>query len=106
MLINQPVEENPVHLVRLGQRIEIIVLLGILLATASSSPALPSPPKAKDESKRTFAYDRSAGFDLQEVSVKEQDGVVIRDLNYAARTPERGRIKAYLVRPVGKGPHA
>ena len=94
------------HLVCLGQRIGIIILLGILLAADSQATAKPSSPKAKDESKRTFAYDRAVAFDLKEESVKEQDGIAIRDVNYAARSPERGRIKAYLIRPSGKGPHA
>ncbi len=94
------------HLVRLGQRIGIILFLGILLAGDLPSATVSSSPKARDESKRTFAYDRSVAFDLKEESVKEQDGVIIRDINYAARTSERGRIKAYLIRPSGKGPFA
>lgn len=62
--------------------------------------------KSSDELAKLFAYDRSSAFDLAEVSTKEQDGVTIRDINYAARNPQRGRIKAFLIRPIGKGPFA
>jgi dienelactone hydrolase len=54
----------------------------------------------------TFTYDSSVVFDLKEESAKEQAGVTIRDVSYAAYTPQRGRIKAYLVQPRGKGPFA
>jgi dienelactone hydrolase len=53
-----------------------------------------------------FTYDRSVAFDLKEESAKDQDGVSIRDVNYAALTPRRDRIKAYLVQPGGKGSFA
>ena len=42
-------------------------------------------------------------FDLKEVSAKDQDGVNIRDINYAAYNPAHKRIDAYLVRPQGRG---
>jgi dienelactone hydrolase len=64
---------------------------------------LASPPKTKDESAKLFNYDPSIALDLQEISAKELDGVVIRDINYAAYTSQRGRIKAYLIEPVGEG---
>jgi dienelactone hydrolase len=53
-----------------------------------------------------FTYNPSVVFALKEESAKEQDGVTIRDVNYAAYSPQRGRIKAYLVQPGGKGPFA
>lgn len=77
-----------------------------LLALCSTSIASPQPSKIKDESSHLFEYDRSRGFDLQEVSAKEQDGVTIRDVTYAAYTSQRGRIKAYIIEPAGKGPFA
>lgn len=92
------------HIARFSQW--MIVLSLCLLSTASQSTASPSPQKPKGESTRLFNYNRSAAFDLKEVSVREQDGVTIRDVDYAALTAERGRIKAYLVRPGGKGPFA
>jgi dienelactone hydrolase len=53
-----------------------------------------------------FAYDSSRPFDLKEESSKEQEGVTIRDINYASYAPKHGRIKAYLIQPSNKGPFA
>jgi dienelactone hydrolase len=53
-----------------------------------------------------FAYDSSRAFDLKEESTKEQDGVTIRAVNYAAYAPKHGRIKAYVIQPAGNGPFA
>jgi len=60
--------------------------------------------RGKKPDARLFAYNRSVAFDLKEESANEQDGVTIRDLNYAAYVPRHGRIKAYLIKPAGKGP--
>jgi dienelactone hydrolase len=65
-----------------------------------------SPNKANDELAKRFAYDRSAVFDLREVSTREQNGVIIQDINYAAQTRQRERIKAYLIKPNGNAPSA
>ena len=62
--------------------------------------------KTKDELAKLLAYDQSTKFDLKEVSTKEQDGVTIQDIDYAALNPQRGRVKAYLIKPGGKGPFA
>jgi cephalosporin-C deacetylase-like acetyl esterase len=80
------------------------LLLVILMCAWSQAVA--SSLKPKDEAASLFDYDRSVSFDLKEVSAKEQDGVSIRDVDYAAYTQQRGRIKAYLVRPAGRGPFA
>jgi dienelactone hydrolase len=58
--------------------------------------------KASSQTAPLFAY-KSVAFALKEESAREQNGVLIRDVNYSAYTPARGRIKAYLVRPAGKG---
>jgi dienelactone hydrolase len=60
----------------------------------------------KAASKDLFAYDRSRSLDLKMVSTRQEDGVTINDLEYAAYAPNHGRIKAYLVKPGGKGPFA
>ena len=88
------------------RRIGIPMTLGIFLAVSSQLTASALPHKAKDESARLFNYNRSVAFDLKEESAKEQDGVTIRDVSYAAYTAQRGRVKAYLVQPGGKGPFA
>lgn len=92
------------HIVRRSQCVAVLLLLVNLLTPCSTSTATTPPtPKSKDETARLFAYNRSVAFDLHEVSAKEQDGVVIRDVDYAAYSSQRGRIKAYLVEPAGKG---
>lgn len=89
-----------------GRRVGAFLLLVILLTAWSQTTASPSPRKRNGEAERLFAYDRSVAFDLKEVSAKEQDGVTIRDIDYAAYTTRRGRIKAYLIEPAGKGSFA
>jgi len=77
--------------------------LSFLVAIA----ALPSRPATQDaDLKKLLAYDSSASFDLKETSSKEEDGVVIKDVEYAGYTPRHGRIKAFLVKPKGVGPFA
>lgn len=94
------------HIVRLSHCVAVWLLSLNLMGPSSTTMASPLPPETKDESARLFDYDRSLAFDLQEVSAKQQDGVTIRDINYAAHTSGRGRIKAYLIEPAGKGPFA
>jgi dienelactone hydrolase len=64
------------------------------------------PLNQSGEVAQLLAYDRSVAFDLQEVSTTERNGVILRDLTYAAYAARHGRIKAYLVKPSGKGPYA
>lgn len=95
------------YTVRHHQRTSLpFLLLLILISAWSQAAALPPAQKSRDEAARLFAYDRSAAFDLKEVSAREQDGVQIRDVDYAAYTRQRGRIKAYLVSPAAKGSFA
>lgn len=87
------------HAVRISPRVGVLVLF-VSLFGASSPFAVGSPLRDADsESARLFAYDRSLAFDLKEESAKEQDGVSLRDINYAASAQQRGRIKAYLIAP-------
>ena len=92
------------HIVRFSQW--IIVLSLYLLSASTQAAASSSPQQPKGESTKLFTYNQAAAFDLKEVSVREQDGVIIRDVDYAALTAGRGRIKAYLIKPGGKGPFA
>lgn len=75
-----------------------------ILLTVSGLMAAPKQPNA--DTKNPIAYDPSVALDLKEVSTKEENGVEIKDLNYAAYAASHGRIKAYLVKPQGKGPFA
>ena len=85
-----------------------LFLIGLFLALVSTSIASQSSQKSGDAAPPSFAYNRSAPLDLKEESAREQDNVLIRDVNYAPYAPGsgRGRIKAYIVRPSGKGPFA
>ncbi len=84
------------RLFRLGL---LLVLVSVSLGSAHSQ----TPPADR---KPSFAYKKSTTFDVKEDSGKENGGVVIRDVNYAAITAGRGRIRAYIVTPAGKGPFA
>ena len=89
---------------RFNQRAGVLLLT--LLIALCQPAASPLPQMSDNESASLFDYDRSLAFDLKEDSAKEQDGVTVRDVNYAAHTPQRQRIKAYLIQPGGKGPFA
>ena len=94
------------HLASFARPVSLLLGLSLLLGISLQPMALSMPPESKSDAEKLFAYKRSLAFDLKEESTKEQDGVIIRDVTYAAYTKERGRIKAYLVRPAGKGPFA
>ena len=91
------------------KRAGVLFLLGSSLIGLSGlqlSAASPHPQASENEPTALFNYDRSVAFDLKEEPAKDQEGVTIRDVNYAAYTQQRGRIKAYLIQPAGKGPFA
>ncbi|HVF86332.1 MAG TPA: hypothetical protein VM866_02025 [Pyrinomonadaceae bacterium] len=91
---------------RLGGLSRLPILLGGLLMTYSQPMAAPAHQKSGDEAAQLFAYDRSAPFDLREESSREQDGITVKDVSYAAYVPQRGRVKAYIIKPSGKGSFA
>jgi cephalosporin-C deacetylase-like acetyl esterase len=91
------------HITRIGQWTGILILLAALISMSSSLSALPLSQKSNNESAKLFAYTQSKAFDIREESSKEQDGATIKDITYAAYSPQRGRIKSYLVKPSGKG---
>lgn len=76
-----------------------------IVFTLVAAPTPPQPVTTPLESDATsvFAYDRSAPLDLKEESVKEQDGVTIRDISYASRAQGQGRTQAFLITPRGEG---
>jgi dienelactone hydrolase len=82
----------------------LLIAVTAILLTVSGAMASPKQPSA--DTKNPFSYDPSVALDLKEVSTKEENGVEIKDLNYASYAPNHGRIKAYLVKPKGKGPFA
>jgi dienelactone hydrolase len=86
--------------------VALLILFALIAVSFSGPAALPMPHKQSGDVAQLLAYDRSAAFDLKEVSTTEQNGVTVRDLHYAAYAARHGRIKAYLVKPRGKGPFA
>jgi len=78
----------------------------IVVNFSSSSRAAMVFDERGTKSSQILAYDRSAPFDLKETSTREQDGAVIKDVNYAAYASRHGRINAFLVKPKGAGPFA
>jgi dienelactone hydrolase len=84
----------------------MLLTIGLLLTVFAQLTTLVPVQEPKNESAPVFAYDRSVALDLKEESSKDQDGITIRDVNFAPYTPERGRVKAFLIRPAGKGPFA
>ena len=93
------------HFVTHMRLVKVMTLSATLIAFSSSASSLLSKQLGKERA-RMFAYDPAVAFDLKEESAKEQDGVTVRDINYAAYASKHGRIKAYLVQPSGKGPFA
>jgi dienelactone hydrolase len=53
---------------------------------------------------RTFDYDQKTPLDVQETGVEHRGEVAVHDISYAS--PKGGRVPAYLVVPLGKGPFA
>lgn len=51
-----------------------------------------------------FDYDTRLGLDVQRISARHEVDVDVHDISYAS--PAGGRVPAYLVVPVGKGPFA
>ncbi|MGH9967745.1 MAG: alpha/beta hydrolase family protein [Pyrinomonadaceae bacterium] len=82
------------------------ILFSLVLSLLIWPASLLSQSQVKpsgDSSAKLFGYDRSVAFDLKETSAKEQNGVLVRDVNYAAYAPRHGRVKAYLVKPQKSG---
>ena len=79
----------------------LVIPLLLCVATARAARADES---AIQELRRLYDYDASQPLDVQEKLVQERDGVKLYDVTYAS--PRGGRVSAYLVVPVSKGPHA
>lgn len=88
------------------KRTRVLILIATVIVVTVSTIA--SPPKKKLEQNKTriFGSDPSVAFDLKEGQINEENGVAVRDINYAANAPKHGRIKAFLIQPSGKGPFA
>jgi cephalosporin-C deacetylase-like acetyl esterase len=80
----------------------IAIILPLLFAPAALADTREQPLKIE----KVLAYNKAAPFDLHERTTKEENGVVIQDVDYAGYTEAHGRIKAFIVKPHGKGPFA
>ncbi len=85
-------------------RTALIIVVNVSILLPAAATALSQQRSIK--SSPLFIYDRSAAFDLKEMSTREQEGAVIKDVNYAAYASRHGRINAFLVKPKGAGPFA
>ena len=74
-----------------------IAMSALLLAGAMGAQAQTPGPQ-------DFQYDRKAPLDIREVGVTKRGEVTVRDISYSS--PKGGRVPAYLVVPLGKGPFA
>lgn len=88
-------------LARFSRPLVLLLSFSLWLGIASPAMAWSLSPEPKSEAEKIFAYKKSLAFDIKEETRKEQDGVIIQDITYAAYSKERGRIKAYLVKPSG-----
>ena len=75
-------------------------LLAKVFLFLAAAPAFAQGSK----SAQAFDYDQRAPLDLQEAGVEHRGTIAVHDISYAS--PKGGRIPAYLVVPVGKGPFA
>jgi dienelactone hydrolase len=87
----------------------IVVFALLELANPQAAGVLAQKKEAEKknaEIAKSLAYDHSRAFDLKEVSTKDEAGVTVKDIEYAAYNPQRGRMKAFLIKPSGQGPFA
>jgi dienelactone hydrolase len=75
-------------------------IIWLVLFVAATCEAVPAQTPSIDAMWRMFDYDRHAPLDIKEVSVINQNGVLIHDMSYAS--PKSGRVTAYLVGPAGR----
>jgi dienelactone hydrolase len=97
---------HTISFVRFSRPLGLLIFLSAITGTLVLPMALPMSQKQGGDSDRILAYDRTVALDLKEASVKEENGVIVRDVNYAAYAPRHGRIQAYVVKPKGPGPFA
>lgn len=73
----------------------------LILCAGARAQSAGSQKPAFEELARMFDYDAKAAVDVQEVSVENRDGVIVKDITYAS--PKGGRVPAYLIMPASKG---
>ena len=95
--------QPPVSRLRSSSRWAAVAIAAVAVLAAETRPGGDAAVTARSP----FAYDRSVPLDVREVGASTpRGGVVVRDVTYAAYSPARGRIAAYIVSPAGGGPLA
>lgn len=84
----------------------LLTAVALILPMLLSSLAIADTPGQSVKLKKVLAYNNATALDLQERSTREENGVTIRDVDYAGYTAAHGRIKAFIVKPPGNGPFA
>lgn len=84
---------------------EIFFICGAILFFALFTGSIEAQ-KIKKETLKLFDYNRKAAFDVKEIEVKTENGVVVREISYASLNEKPGRIQAFLVKPKGEGKYA
>jgi len=81
------------------------VMRGLLEAMVMTTAMIAGGASAQgQEARHAFEYDRKAPLDIREVGVTKRGEVTVHDILYSS--PKGGRVPAYLVVPLGKGPFA
>ena len=82
----------------------MIRALGFLTLFFAATPTLLAYAQTKPVEDRAslFSYDPKAPLDIQESAVENRGAVKLHSISYAS--PKAGRVTAYLVVPVAKGP--
>ena len=81
-----------------NQVFQLLLLIGILILTAFSSPA------QNPELLRHFDYDQKAPLNLKRIGIQHRTHADVYDITYDS--PKGGVVPAYLVVPKGRGPFA
>jgi len=97
-----PLDQLVSNQTRFCDHMKIVFLMFLL--TVSSSDAALAQNHSINELRPMFDYDQKLPIDVKEVGSRENNGVRIRDINYAS--PKFGRVTAYLVEPALKGKYA
>jgi dienelactone hydrolase len=83
--------------------VAVVLAAALVLAACAQGRgggATASPPI--ESLRALYAYDESKPLDAKQAGSSSEDGVEVRDISYAS--VKSGRVTAYLVLPVGKGP--
>ena len=84
------------------------ICFNLMIALLAAMLPLPSPGQVKilDTNQGLFQYRQKVDIDLRIDSVIRKNNISIRDVSFSSCNPVHGRIRAYLISPVGASPCA